>query len=110
MTTCIFDQDLNHLYTFPVERKGKVMQQIMSKSPLEERAFVGNNHYEKTVAQLRTDGFSLIDFQPLETAFSMVWYRKTTRFLGLVHSEAVAMLVWEFKGYVDTITLRTWQI
>lgn len=111
MATAITDQDVGHMNAFPVKKKVKIIQDIMSKSPVEEWNLEGNTSYIKTILRLRASGLELIDLQPQETVFTTVWYSRNRSLLGRVKSEVAAMLMWESNGHDGGITtLRVWHI
>ena len=109
MATLITDQDLDNMNSFPVQEKEKIMRKIMSKPPVEEKSFEGNNNCVKTVLNLRAAGLRLIDLQPQETAFTTVWYGRTGSLMNWLKSDAVALLVWESNG-IDKAILRIWNV
>jgi hypothetical protein len=110
MLTVITDQDRNYMNAFPIARKAKIIQEIMSRPPVEEDSLEGSNDYLKTILKLRADGMRLIDLQPQESAFTTVWYSRHRSLLGTVKAEIAALVVWEFDGDKDVTTLRVWHI
>jgi hypothetical protein len=82
---------------------------MMHGAPAEEWQFEGKDEYARTLLRLREGGLRLIDLQPMETAFTSVWYGKYTSLSGRPGSEAIALLVWE-QGARDAevTTLRIW--
>ena len=109
MATLITDQDLDNMNTFPLQEKEKIMRQIMSRPPVEERNFEGNNNCVKTILNLKASGLRLIDLQPQETHFTTIWYGKNGTWMNRLKSAAVAMVVWESNGE-DKANLRIWHI
>jgi hypothetical protein len=61
MAAFITSQDRDHMKSFPVEHKTRIMREIMTRYPVAERNFVGNTHFVKTILKLRADGLRLID-------------------------------------------------
>lgn len=111
METVITAEDMDHMSAFPVDKKAKVMREIMSKTPTEEQVFEGSNNYTKIISRIRADGLRLIDLQLMETAFTSVWYGKNGGLLNRNKSEAVALVVWESNGNDDDITtVRLWHL
>lgn len=111
MGTLITNQDMDHMRTFPADRKMKIMREIMSERPVAERNFEGNTFCAKAILKLRADGMRLIDLQPLETAFVSIWYKKCGSFLSWAKSGVAAMVVWETNDHDnDVTTVRIWQI
>ena len=110
MSIRITDQDLQHLQAFPGTRKVAVMQKIMSLAPSQITVLEGNNHFEKAVLGLRRGGYSLIDLQSVETAFTTVWYRRGKALLGLAAGAYVTMLLWEAQDCGESTTQMTWRV
>ena len=110
MKSRIDQRDLEHLETFPVDQKAKVMRKIMSVHPIERVKLEGANCFEKAVLKLRREGYNLIDVQRQEIAFSCVWYRSTKSLFNGAGAD-VAMLLWEMqeRGDCET-TVLTWRI
>ena len=109
MATLITDQDLDNMNAFPVQEKEKIMRQIMSTPPVDERNVDGNNDCIKTLLNLKAGGLRLIDLEPQETVFTTIWYDGNGTSLGRLKSGAVALLVWESNG-VDKAVLRIWHV
>ncbi|MBI2752549.1 MAG: hypothetical protein HYX46_03400 [Betaproteobacteria bacterium] len=107
MKSRIEQADLEHLEAFPGEQKALVMRKIMSLLPAERVVLDGDNDFEKTVLKLRREGYGLIDLQPLEQAFSCVWYRRSK---ALFRRADVAMLLWEMQNPGALTTVLTWRI
>jgi hypothetical protein len=111
MTTLITSQDMEYMKAFPADQKSKIMREIMSRSPVAERDFEGNTHCVKTILKLRADGLRLIDLQPLESAFTSVWYKRNESLLGRAKTEVAAMVVWACNdGDDDVTTVKIWKI
>ena len=111
MATAITHEDLGYMRNFPPQKKMGVIHEIMSKSPVKEWNLEGNNNYVKTILRLRAGGLMLIDLQPLETAFTSVWYKKNGSLLKREKSEIAALVVWEFNSDdKDLTTIRVWDI
>ena len=114
MSSDLLDRDLDHMNHFPPQKKESILHAIMERTPLDEKICNGIYCYENTIAKLRVHGYRLIDLAPSEGAFTAVWYRKSTTWLGLRTKEHVAMLTWECNGdeYGDEqqTTLHTWEI
>lgn len=107
------EQDLQHLNTFSARKKAELLQTIMAKAATQQRTFTSNTEYDHTLIKLRQDGYGLIDFQPMETALTSVWYRNTSKLLGLARSEAVVMLLWELSDqdtFDFTALMSTWEL
>ena len=107
------DKDLQHLRTFSPHKKAELIDAIMTRAATQQRTCYSNAQYDLALAKLRKGGYGLIDFQPLETAFTTVWYRNKSRLLGLSKSESVVMLVWEAdcKNASDALTLMSlWEL
>lgn len=99
--------DHKHMQAFPAHRKARVMEKIMSLTPIRNEAHQGNNKFEKAVMSLHRDRYGLIDVQPQETVFTTVWYRKNRAFGS---SADVTMLLWEKDGNGASITMLSWRI
>jgi hypothetical protein len=111
MATLITSQDMEYMKAFPADRKVKIMREIMSRSPVAERNFEGNTYCVKTILQLRADGLRLIDLQPLECAFTSIWYKRNGSLLGRAKTEVAAMVVWEGNDRDDDVTtVKIWKI
>ena len=95
---------------FPPTKKARVMTKIMALVPLNSDQRTESHHYEKVMLRLRSEGFELIDMQPLETALTAVWYRRKGRFAFGFSAEEVKMVVWESQNARDTTTVMTWRI
>ena len=108
-TTRINESDMAHMNAFPADRKAWVLAQIMALDSSQKSVHMTKHHYEKALLKLREDGFALIDLQPLETAFTSVWYRESGFPLRLAR-ENVAMLVWETLAVGDSTTVIQWRI
>jgi hypothetical protein len=106
-TSRINDADLNYMHGFPMRRKQRLMEEIMSRTPVSNSVVEGHNHYEKTILKLRKDGFQLIDLQPQEFVLTSVWCRNTRSVIGLPRVE-VAMLLWVVEEEVTNVT--RWRI
>ena len=111
MATLITSQDMDYMKAFPADQKLKIMREIMSRSPAAERNFEGNTYCVKTILKLRADGLRLIDLQPLESAFTSVWYKRNGSLLGRGKTEIAAMVVWEGNDSDDDVTtVKVWKI
>ena len=111
MAAFITSQDRDHMKSFPVEHKTRIMREIMTRYPVAERNFVGNTHFVKTILKLRVDGLRLIDLQALETAFTSVWYKKNGSLLGKAKGDVAAMVVWATSASEDDMTtVKVWRI
>ena len=111
--SCFSEQDLQHLKAFPQTKKAEVLETIMARPATTQRNCSSHTEYDFTLMKLRKAGYRLIDFQPMETAFTSVWYRKSSRLLGLSTSESVVMLVWESidQSISDNTTLfSAWEL
>jgi hypothetical protein len=106
--TQINDSDRAYLNVFPPERKAKVMETIMSLTPVQTVVCQGNTQLEKAVLNFHRGGYGLIDMQALENAFTSVWYRKNASFLG--KGADVTMLLWEYGENGDAVTTMSWKI
>ena len=106
-STRITDFDHEHMNAFPADTKLRLMQKIMSCTPVASAAFTGNNHYERAILCLRRDDFQLIDLQPQEFLFTSVWFRKYRSVIGMPRLW-VAMLLWMAEE--ETTHLTTWRI
>jgi hypothetical protein len=106
-TPRITSEDIDHMNAFPVNRREKILEKIMSRLPATSAEFTGNNQYEKMLLTLRRDDFRLIDLQPQEFMLTSVWCRKTRSVIGLPGLEVV-MLMWVVEE--DLTTLRTWRL
>jgi hypothetical protein len=110
ISIAITDKDKRYMDAIPAARRLKIMRRIMCGPPTEEQHFTGNTNYVKAILKLRASGLRLIDLQRQETAFTAVWYRKSTSVLGLLMSEAIALVVWELNEHDEEITtLRIWR-
>lgn len=110
MATLITSQDMDYMKAFPADQKVKIMREIMSRSPTAERHFEGNTYCVKTILKLRADGLKLIDLQPLESAFTCVWYKRNGSLLGRGKTEVAAMVVWECSADDDVTTVKVWHM
>ncbi len=111
MATVITTEDMDHMSAFPIDKKAKVMREIMSRTPLEEQVFEGSNNYTKIILRIRADGLRLIDLQLMETAFTTVWYGYNGALLSRNKSETVALVVWESnENNNDITTVRLWHL
>jgi hypothetical protein len=108
MKSRIDQTDIEHLETFPGDQKAKVMQKIMSRQPVERVVLDGDNDFERAVLKLRREGYSLIDVQRQEIAFSCIWYRKTKSLFTGAGAD-VAMLLWELQDRGCETTVLTWR-
>ena len=102
-------RDLAHLEAFPGDQKAKVMRKIMSVHPTERVVLDEDNAFEKAVLKLRREGYSLIDVERQEIAFSCIWYRKTKSLFNGAGAD-VAMLLWEMQDRGCETTVLTWRI
>ena len=109
MKSRIDDKDLQHLETFPGDRKAKVMRKIMAMQPTERVQLEGETSFEKAVLKLRKQGYNLIDVQRQEIAFSCIWYRETKSLFNGAGAD-VAMLLWEMQEKGTETTVLTWRI
>lgn len=105
----IGDADIMHMNAFPVKDKHRLLDKIMSQTPVSTEVRSDSNHYEKSLIRLRKDGFVLIDMQPLETALTTVWYHKGPM-PGRFAREDVTMMLWETRPAGDTTTIMAWRI
>jgi hypothetical protein len=115
MATLITEQDLDHMRTFPLNHKTRLIQEMMIRSPVIERNLLGNTDCAKAILKLRADGLRLIDLQPLESAFRSIWYKRGASLLeslrGRAKAEIAAMVLWECHGDDgDMTTVRMWHI
>jgi hypothetical protein len=108
MLSQINDQDREHLRTFPVRRKERIMQKIMTLNPLHSAKGQGSHQFEKALINFHRSGYGLIDMQPQELAFTTVWLRKSSNF-SLMGAE-VAMLLWEHGNDGGSTTITSWKI
>jgi hypothetical protein len=109
MATRINESDTQHMNDFPAEQKAHVMEKIMSRTPLTSEQCMESHHYEKTMMRLHSEGYRLIDLQPLETALTTVWYRQG-RSMPWHKRADVKMVVWETEPSGETTTVMTWRI
>jgi hypothetical protein len=109
VTANIGESDILHMNGFPARDKGRVMDRIMSLTPLSTEVRSKRNDYEKLLLLLRKDGFALIDMQPLETALTTVWYHKSVMPARFAREE-VTMLLWETQAAGEATTLIRWRI
>ena len=110
MKSRIYHKDLEHLQSFPGDRKEVVMRKIMSLMPAERMVLGGDNDFEETVLKLRREGYGLIDLQPQETASSCIWYRRNKQLFNRAGAD-VAMLLWEMQDPPGALTtVLTWRI
>jgi len=109
MKSRIDQRDLEHLEAFPGDQKAAVLQKIMSRQPTERIVLEGENGFEKTMLRLRREGYSLIDLDRQETAFSCIWYRKTKSLFNGSGVD-VAMLLWEMQEPGVETTVLTWRL
>ena len=106
----ITDNDRRHMDAIPVARRLTLMRRLMSGPPTEERHFLGSTNYVKAMLKLRAGGLRLIDLQWQETSFTAVWYRRSASVMGLLMSEAMALVVWEInEDNEEVTTVRTWR-
>lgn len=112
MTTRITTQDMEHLRAFPAEKKAQIMQHVSHESVTQAITYTGSNYYDKAILKLRQEGYGLIDMQPMETACTMLWYRKISPLFSLKRSEyaVMVMLEYEMEDGTDVTTLRTWKV
>ncbi len=108
MKASIDEADIKRMNAFPALGKSRVMEKIMSLTPLKTAVRSDSNSYEKCLIRLRDDGFMLLNVEALETAFTTVWYRKTG-VAGFSHVD-VTMMLWESQGSGDTTTIITWRL
>ena len=110
ISIAITEKDRRHMDAIPIARRLRIMRRIMCRPPTEEQHLKGNTNYVKAILKLRASGLRLIDLQRQETAFTAIWYRKSTSVLGLLMSEAIALVVWELNERDEEITtLRIWR-
>ena len=109
MDTRINDRDIKHLHAFPDERKSAVMRRVMSRRPDRTVKLTGRDDFEKTLLDLRRDGYQLIDLQRHEGAFSSVWYRKGVSMFGGGRTH-VTMVVWEQEEPGGSTTVLSWRL
>ncbi len=109
MKARIDKRDLARLASFPARERARVLERITSLQPIERVVLDGGNDFEKALLKLRKEGYSLIDVQRQETAFTCVWHRKTkSLFNGAVAD--VTMLLWELLERGPETTVLTWRI
>lgn len=104
----INDQDMEHLQSFPPERKVAVLDRIMSRKPAESLVLNGDSDFEKTLLKLRREGYQLIDLQREDIAFTTVWYRNGKALFGRAGAD-VAMLLWEIQEPGGSTSVYTWR-
>ena len=110
VSIAITDKDRRHMEAIPVARRLTLMRRLMCGPPTEERHFLGSTNYVKTMLKLRAGGARLIDLQWQETSFTAVWYRRSASVMGLLLSEAIALVVWEVNERNEEVTtLKTWR-
>jgi hypothetical protein len=109
LDTRINDRDIKHLHAFPDERKSAVMRRVMSQRPDRTVKLTGRDDFEKTLLDLRRDGYKLIDLQRHEGAFSSVWYRKGVSMFGGGRTH-VTMVVWEAEESGGSTTVLSWRL
>ena len=106
----ISEEDMQHLHAFPHERKATLMERIAAHEANKAVRLVGRDHFERTLARLRRDGFVLVDVQRQEISFACVWYRETKSLFNGAGAD-VAMLLWEMQEERGTeTTVLTWRI
>ena len=109
MDTRINDRDIKHLHAFPDERKSAVMRKVMSQKPDRTVKLTGRHDFEKTLLDLRRDGYKLIDLQRHEASFSSMWYRKDVSMFGNGRTH-VTMVVWEQEEPGASTTVLSWRL
>ena len=110
VSIAITDRDRRHMDAIPAARRLTLMRRLMCGPPTEERRFMGSTNYVKAMLKLRANGSRLIDLQWQETSFTAVWYRRSASVMGLLLSEAIALVVWEINERNEEVTtLRTWR-
>src|SRR5689334_21167148 len=112
MSVELSDDDLNHLRTFPLKKKVALRQKITIQPPKQKIRGTGNTCYDKILGRLRNNRFSLIDFQPMDTACTTTWYRRAPTLLRVSQSETVAIFIWQSgeRNVGNTTTLSLWQL
>ncbi len=110
MRAGISESDIRQMNLFPQTEKSRVMEAIMSLTPLKTEMRSDANYYEKSLISLRKEGFGLIDLQPLETALTTVWYRRAGRLPARFAREDVTMLLWESQDDGEATTVIHWRI
>ena len=98
---------------FSQRKKAEVLETIMARPATTQVTCSSNIEYDFTLMKLRKAGYGLIDFQPIETAFTSVWYCKSSWLPGLSKSDSVVMLVWESinQNISDKTTLLSmWEL
>jgi len=105
----INDRDIKHLHAFPDDRKTALMRRVMSQRPDKTSKLTGKHDFERTLLQLRRDGYKLIDLQRHEGAFSSVWYRKGVSMFGGGRTH-VTMVVWEQEDPGASTTVLSWRL
>ena len=106
----ITEKDLNHMYAFPPAERAELMQKIMSRTPVEERVFEGNNRSVRALWRLRDEGLKLVDLKPQETIFTSVWYRNGRSLLIRQKPQIAAMIVWEVNDDQEVATFKVWHV
>ena len=106
------EQDMQQLHAFPAHRKAHLVNTIMARRPTRELTCTSNTQYDIAILKLRKSGYVLIDLQPMETAFTSLWYRRKSKLLGLSAAESVVMLVWEMGDDDSDVSalMRTWEL
>lgn len=103
----ISEEDMQHLHAFPHERKATLMERIAAHEANKAVRLIGHDHFEKTLARLRRDGFALIDVQRQARALASLWFRKSEGVLGRRRAEAT-MVTWEEQEEGSVTTILTW--
>lgn len=107
----ITSEDMSRMKAFPAAHKSRIMQEIMTRSPVAESNYEGDTGFVKTILKLRADGLRLIDLQPLENACTSVWYKRSGSLLGRTNEDIAAMVIWESSGRAyDVTTVKIWRL
>lgn len=104
----ISEEDMQHLHAFPHERKATLMERIAAHEANKAVRLVGRDHFERTLARLRRDGFVLVDVQRQAHAFSSVWFRKSEGVQGRRRAEAIIVTSEELDEGPVTTVLTWW--
>jgi hypothetical protein len=81
----------------------------MSRKPDKTVKLTGRDDFEKTLLDLRRDGYKLIDLERHEASFSSVWYRKGVSMFGRGRTH-VTMVVWEQEEPGGSTTVLSWRL